>query len=117
MSQLRCDNCDRLWSDFAAKVGERCGVRLSPAQWCDGKLVVHEAPPAWLDAPDGPGWWWAKSKSRYGVDHIRPVEVCLLTKGLCAWWNEGGGSSDGWALVEKWAGVRQWQRVAPPREG
>lgn len=41
MSQLRCDNCDRLWSDFAAKVGERCGVRLNAAHWCDGKLVEH----------------------------------------------------------------------------
>lgn len=41
MSQLRCDACGRLWSTFGASVGARCGVRLSSAEWCGGRLVEH----------------------------------------------------------------------------
>lgn len=41
MTQLRCDQCDRLWSSSAAALGERCGVRLSGREWCRGALVEH----------------------------------------------------------------------------
>ncbi len=41
MSQLRCPECDRLWSTAAASPGERCGVRIAGRRWCDGRLVEH----------------------------------------------------------------------------
>ena len=41
MSQLRCDECDRLWSTFSAREGDVCGVRISGREWCRGKLVEH----------------------------------------------------------------------------
>ena len=41
MSQLRCDECDRLWSTFSAREGDVCGVRISGREWCRCKLVEH----------------------------------------------------------------------------
>lgn len=38
MSQLRCDECDRLWSTFSAREGDVCGVRISVEECADCKL-------------------------------------------------------------------------------
>lgn len=58
--------------------------------------------PAWLDAPDGPGWHW-----------MRDPDGQLYIVHLYA-------SADGLRTIHGSDPVymrRQWQRVAPPREG
>lgn len=42
MSQLKCNECDYLWSDFSARAGDRCGVRLNGKEWCGGTLEEHQ---------------------------------------------------------------------------
>lgn len=61
----------------------------------------HTAP-AWLDAPDSEGWWWMRDPD--GQLYI----TCLYVS------REGLRTLHGsYPELMK----RQWQRVAPPREG
>ena len=90
------------WSAAIARVGDRCGVRLGPSQWCDGKLVAIDASPAWLDAPEGPGWHWMRDPD----GHLYIVHLYASADGL----RTIHGSDPVYMR-------RQWQRVAPPREG
>ena len=59
--------------------------------------------PAWLDAPDGPGWWWMRDLD--GRDYI--VHLYDSRDGLRTIHGSYPSHMPG----------RKWQRVAPPREG
>lgn len=44
MTQLRCEDCGKLWSWEGTSVTpeDRCGVRLSSDVWCDGTMIEHQ---------------------------------------------------------------------------
>ena len=71
--------------------------------------------PAWLDAPDGPGWFWLDQATPFTGDDglkIRDVYPVLV--------EEMKGARPGLlfaAAAPVSAIVGKWQRVAPPREG
>jgi ribosomal protein L37E len=40
---LTCDRCGKKWQLSDNNIGARCGIRLSAAEWCDGKLIGRAA--------------------------------------------------------------------------
>lgn len=70
------------------------------AAFLDG--LDDDPAPAWLDVPDSDGWWWMRdADGRLYITHLYVSRDGLRTL---------HGSYP--ALMN-----RQWQRVAPPREG
>ena len=84
----RCSTCEVTYEP--EHEARRCGVCRSSA-------------PAWLDAPDGPGWWWMRDLD--GRDYI--VHLYDSRDGLRTIHGSYPSHMPG----------RKWQRVAPPREG
>lgn len=69
---------------------------------CDGYHYVPLAiPDPWLDAPDGPGWWWKRGVYEGEVS----TEIVFL--------REYGGR----LCIQNWQYLDgyEWQRVQPPR--
>lgn len=63
--------------------------------------------PAWLDAPDGDGYWWVRGRT-----YDRIVSVSLMATDPPRW--RATGDDEDWEAGAK--NGYQWQRVAAPRE-
>lgn len=81
---------------------EICNAKSEDALSLSVCLRCAMPPPVWLDAPDGPGWHWMRDPDgQLYIVHLYD-------------------SADGLRTIHGSDPVymrRQWQRVAPPREG
>lgn len=111
MSGSTCSACARAYPGHNA---HRCDCGNS---YCSGVCAGIEdrracvncrTAPAWLDAPDGEGYWWVRGRT-----YDRIVSVSLMATDPPRW--RATGDDEDWEAGAK--NGYQWQRVAPPREG
>lgn len=76
--------------------------------------VAVKTAPAWLDAPDGEGWWWLREEMFWtdGAGKKIVMTHVVLVESLA------GARPGDFYVAAVWTGILkgQWQRVAPPRE-